>query len=292
MTAVERPVYDGDEMDDLDSWIATHWDFETIRVVREAGRPVRVLNFATVQSTSTMASASTKPPLFIDTASGYPADAIRYVSKIVLLGESGVGKTQFAAALVAQRHEVVFKASMLKLTTTIGVDFKQIYRTIGLSHYRPFAAILFNVWDTAGNERLRQYVPSYTKNSDLMIVVYDVTRRETFETLADHWMPFVHTQMDINPGVVFMLIGNKADLTEQRRVSTDEGRAMAKKLCAHLFFEINVLRRELVHSAVDAAVPLVYEAIKENPDIDDDDRINLKKPGKKANTTANTRCCA
>lgn len=95
--------------------------------------------------------------------------------------------------------------------------------------------IKLTIWDTAGQERFRSLSSSYYRGAQGVIIVYDVTRRDTFDALRRDWLPELETYADLDQ-LVLMLVGNKIDLHHQRQVSADEGRALARSLAA-LFME-------------------------------------------------------
>lgn len=103
--------------------------------------------------------------------------------------------------------------------STIGVDFK--IRKIELDG----KSIKLQIWDTAGQERFRTITKSYYRGSNGIVVVYDITNRDSFEQVQ-HWMSEIdnHASQD----VCRLLVGNKADLPD-RAVKTEEGEALARQ---------------------------------------------------------------
>ncbi|XP_071591059.1 ras-related protein Rab-18 isoform X2 [Heliangelus exortis] len=120
--------------------------------------------------------------------------------KILIIGESGVGKS----SLLLRFTDDTFDP---ELPATIGVDFK--VKTISVDGNKAKLAI----WDTAGQERFRTLTPSYYRGAQGVILVYDVTRRDTFVKL-DNWLNELETYCTRND-IVKMLVGNKID---KRRV--------------------------------------------------------------------------
>jgi Ras-related protein Rab-2A len=86
--------------------------------------------------------------------------------------------------------------------------------------------IKLQIWDTAGQESFRSITRSYYRGAAGALLVYDITRRETFEHLAS-WLE--DARQHANPSMTIMLIGNKADLAHRRAVTTEEGEAFAKQ---------------------------------------------------------------
>lgn len=85
--------------------------------------------------------------------------------------------------------------------------------------------IKLQIWDTAGQERFRTLTASYYRGAHGIIVVYDVTDRETFENVRQ-WM--LEIEKFANDNVCKVLVGNKCDLVEKRKVSREEGEELAK----------------------------------------------------------------
>ena len=130
--------------------------------------------------------------------------------KIVLVGESSVGKTNLLLRYSENRFDQESKA-------TIGMDFVSVNRTsMGQKVKAQF-------WDTAGQEKYKALSASYYKITNGVILVYDVSRRESFNRVVS-WLNDL--TMNAPRGVQKMLIGNKIDT--EREVSTEEGRKFAK----------------------------------------------------------------
>ena len=121
--------------------------------------------------------------------------------KFIIVGESGVGKTclmrQFNESKFDTDHEI-----------TIGVGCQ--HRILHLEGY-PTTKII--IWDTAGTEQFRSMALSYFRGAIGAILVYDITRHETFEKIAE-WLR--DAQNHCSPDCVFMLVGNKRDISDKR----------------------------------------------------------------------------
>lgn len=164
-----------------------------------------------------------------------------YLFKILLIGDSGVGKS----ALLVQLTSGTFTE---QYNTTIGVDFKttlvsipvpiQSSTTNGATEDR--RTVKLQIWDTAGQERFRTLTNSYYRGVHGIVMVYDVTDRSTFLNIPN-WYAEVqqHLRVPIHADtctvgtaesrVAMLLIGNKTDCTG-RQVSFEEGRAMGNEL--------------------------------------------------------------
>jgi small GTP-binding protein len=125
--------------------------------------------------------------------------------KIVTIGDSGVGKT----ALVNRMSEDVFHATHVP---TIGSQFVNIPSTIEGNR------MLFEVWDTAGQEVYRSLVGFYARGAHGAFLVTDVTTKSSFHSLSN-WINFVHSEA---PEVMILIFANKIDLADSRAVGTEE----------------------------------------------------------------------
>ena len=104
---------------------------------------------------------------------------------------------------------------------TIGVEFGA--RMIAIDNRQ----IKLQIWDTAGQESFRSITRSYYRGAAGALLVYDITRRDTFNHLT-RWLE--EARQNSNQNMVIMLIGNKSDLEHRRAVSTKEGEAFAEEL--------------------------------------------------------------
>uniref|UniRef100_A0A669PI10 small monomeric GTPase n=1 Tax=Phasianus colchicus TaxID=9054 RepID=A0A669PI10_PHACC len=136
-----------------------------------------------------------------------------------------------------------------ELAATIGVDFK--VKTISVDGNKAKLAI----WDTAGQERFRTLTPSYYRGAQGVILVYDVTRRDTFVKL-DNWLNELETYCTRND-IVKMLVGNKID-KENREVDRNEGLKFARKH-SMLFIEASAKTCDGVQCAFEELVEKIIQ---------------------------------
>ncbi|MHA1985862.1 MAG: GTP-binding protein [Promethearchaeota archaeon] len=138
-----------------------------------------------------------------------------YAYKLILGGEGGVGKTSMV-------HRFVENSFLTDYKSTIGTSImKKECEFEGLN-----SKVRFVMWDLAGQAQFKRVRQSYISNAEAGILVYDVTRKETFNSV-ESWQKEI---MSVSPTISLILVGNKIDLTEDRVVSTEEGEEAAKKL--------------------------------------------------------------
>ena len=143
-----------------------------------------------------------------------------YLLKYVIVGDSAVGKSNL---LLRYSHGQFREEYQL----TIGVEFGSNNISIDDKVYR------VQIWDTAGQENFRSITRAYYKNSACALIVYDISKRQSFESISS----WIEDCRDSSPKSVFMvLVGNKCDLEKEREVSEEEGRILAEKN-GMLFFE-------------------------------------------------------
>jgi len=137
-----------------------------------------------------------------------------YLFKLVLIGDSGVGKS----CLLLRFADDNFTDSYI---STIGVDFR--FRTINIEN----KTVKLQIWDTAGQERFRTITSAYYRGADGIIMVYDVTSSESFDHVEE-WLSEVDRYANENTSK--LLVGNKADLIEEKQVPEDTAQRFAEKL--------------------------------------------------------------
>ncbi|XP_075894262.1 ras-related protein Rab-8B [Nelusetta ayraudi] len=134
-----------------------------------------------------------------------------YLFKLLLIGDSGVGKT----CLLFRFSEDSFNTTFI---STIGIDFK--IRTIELEGKR----VKLQIWDTAGQERFRTITTAYYRGAMGIMLVYDICNEKSFENIKN-WIRNIeeHASSDVEK----MILGNKCDMADRRQVSKDRGEKLA-----------------------------------------------------------------
>ncbi|KAJ8491636.1 hypothetical protein OPV22_013357 [Ensete ventricosum] len=206
-----------------------------------------------------------------------------YLFKVVLVGDSGVGKTNLLSRFARNEFSSESKS-------TVGVEFAT--RTIHVDN----KLIKAQIWDTAGQERYRAITNAYYRGSAAALVVYDVTRHVTFEN-AERWLRELRNHTDAN--LVVMLVGNKADLGHIRAVSVEEAQAFVQREKV-FFMETSALDSTNVENAFTQVLTQIHhvvsnkkvlgvggvpspfpggQTIKLNTEEEDDDVRAVKKTG-------------
>eukprot|EP00800_Vazella_pourtalesii_P009132 TRINITY_DN2312_c0_g1_i2.p1 TRINITY_DN2312_c0_g1~~TRINITY_DN2312_c0_g1_i2.p1 ORF type:complete len:207 (+),score=41.81 TRINITY_DN2312_c0_g1_i2:46-666(+) len=173
--------------------------------------------------------------------------------KILMIGDSGVGKSSLLLRFTDNHYDS-------DQPSTIGVDYKvRLCVTDGQN-------VKLNIWDTAGQERFRTLTPSYYRGAHGVIIVYDTTSLESFNSLQT-WYNEMGTYCT-NPDAVTMLVGNKTDRKEERAITRDQGLQFARRH-SMLFIETSAKLNEHVQVAFEELVrkilqtPTLITAVKD-----------------------------
>ncbi|KAI8333137.1 hypothetical protein BC941DRAFT_435192 [Chlamydoabsidia padenii] len=170
-----------------------------------------------------------------------------YIIKYIIVGDSGVGKS----CLLIQFTDKRFNAGR---ELTIGVEFGTRFITVDDKQ------IKLQIWDTAGQESFRSITQSYYRGAAGALLVYDISRRESFEHIST-WLTDVRKHA--NPHTTIVLVGNKSDLDESKReVTYEEADKFAKENGIALFLETSAKSASNVEEVFVKAAENVYEKIK------------------------------
>ena len=209
-----------------------------------------------------------------DASNGY-----NMLFKIVLIGESSVGKTNILSKYLNDEFNPNSKA-------TVGVEF-------GTKNYKiDNNVVKVQIWDTAGQERYRSITSAYYKGAKGCFIVYDITRRSSFDSI-DRWLTDLKANCDEK--ITIVLLGNKSDLEEQREVSKDEGQQKAE-LYKLAFMETSALNGNNIENAFSELINDVYKRhhslIEKEATIELGDKgVDLNDVDKK-NEEEKKKCCS
>ena len=144
--------------------------------------------------------------------SGHGAGYFDVKYKIMVLGESKVGKTSLIKRYTKDQFGGVY-------LTTVGMDFQD--KIIEIEDKK----VRLQVWDTAGQERFRNVTKSYFQSSQGLLVVYDITDKESFDKIK-FWIENIKNNAPENAKLI--LVGNKCDLANERKVTIEDGENKAR----------------------------------------------------------------
>eukprot|EP00993_Chasmostoma_nieuportense_P003198 NODE_3933_length_871_cov_45.868280_g3778_i0.p1 GENE.NODE_3933_length_871_cov_45.868280_g3778_i0~~NODE_3933_length_871_cov_45.868280_g3778_i0.p1 ORF type:complete len:214 (-),score=75.34 NODE_3933_length_871_cov_45.868280_g3778_i0:166-807(-) len=174
-----------------------------------------------------------------------------YIFKVVLIGDSGVGKSNLLSRFTRNEFNLESKS-------TIGVEFAT--RSIPTPDGKTVKA---QIWDTAGQERYRAITSAYYRGALGALLVYDITKKQTFDSVQ-RWLKELRDHSEAN--IVVMLVGNKTDLNHLRQVPSEECKALAEAQQL-LFMETSALEGDRVEEAFNVILNEIYEGVKSRVNI-------------------------
>jgi Ras-related protein Rab-1A len=183
---------------------------------------------------------------------------------IITLGDTTVGKTCLAQRFIGQEFKDI------KLST-IGQEC--FIKIVNINNHE----IKIKIWDTAGQERYRSIAISSIRNANGVLLVYDITKKNTYETL-EYWFKQIKNVLEIKDTPI-VLIGNKIDLKDSREVSYEKGEEFAKDHGIK-FFECSAKSKINVDEAFNCLINDIYKK-HENEFTIEDKNINLSDKKKK-----------
>ena len=205
-------------------------------------------------------------------------DNYEIMVKVVLVGDSGVGKTNIMSKYLKNEFREDSKA-------TVGVEFGAKQFTVE-GH-----VIKAQIWDTAGQERYKAITSAYYKGAKGAFIVYDITRKNTFDSVS-RWVSDLTATADKKISII--LIGNKSDLEDQRQVTKEMGEEKANQLQV-AFLETSAMSGENLEKGFQMMINEIYK--KNHEDISGEEAENPMEPGKDINLTKNNstpqkkKCC-
>ncbi|KAH7657034.1 Small GTPase superfamily ARF/SAR type protein [Dioscorea alata] len=167
-----------------------------------------------------------------------------YLFKIVLIGDSGVGKSNILSRFT--RNEFCLESK-----STIGVEFAT--RTLQIEG----KTVKAQIWDTAGQERYRAITSAYYRGAVGALLVYDITKRQTFDNIQ-RWLRELRDHADSN--IVIMMAGNKSDLAHLRSVQADDAQELAETEGLS-FLETSALEAYNIEKAFQTILTEIYHIV-------------------------------
>ena len=209
--------------------------------------------------------------------------------KLIIIGDVAVGKSSIIQSLVKGKD--AFKENY---KATIGFDISKYKSKV------KDIIINLNIWDTCGLIDFTAYTPSLFKDAVLAIVVYDITKRKSFENVQN-WINKLKNNS--SPDVIIFIVGNKVDLESEREIKVEETINYVKENNYNLFFETSAKNHTHIQELFDQANAHLYEYYRthnESEDKDDNDvgerenfgkKHNIALTNKNHNIKKNQNCC-
>ena len=139
--------------------------------------------------------------------------------KVVLVGDTGVGKTSIIERYINDKYDGNQKTTLVSSYTFKKIDIKKYNKSVSL-----------DIWDTAGQEVYRSLSKNFYLNASIGILVYDISRKASFESIRDYWYEQLKTFGEEK--MIFDVVGNKTDLFQREEVPENEARNFAKSINA------------------------------------------------------------
>jgi len=203
-----------------------------------------------------------------------------YLFKVVLIGDSGVGKSNLLSRFTRNEFNLESKS-------TIGVEFAT--RSINVDG----KTVKAQIWDTAGQERYRAITSAYYRGAVGALLVYDIAKHATYVNVT-RWLKELRDHADSN--IVIMLVGNKSDLKHLRAVPTEEAKAFAAENGLS-FIETSALDSSNVEGAFQTILTDIYRIVSSkslesaiDPIKPPTETLNVS-PSLDANTQQAGKCC-
>ncbi|KAH7664167.1 Small GTPase superfamily ARF/SAR type protein [Dioscorea alata] len=204
-----------------------------------------------------------------------------YLFKVVIIGDSAVGKSNLLSRYARNEFNPHSKA-------TIGVEFQTQSMEIDGKEIKA------QIWDTAGQERFRAVTSAYYRGAVGALVVYDISRRTTFDSVS-RWLQELETHSDST--IARILVGNKCDLENIREVPVEEGKELAEEQ-GLFFMETSALDSTNVKTAFEIVIKEIYANVSRkvlNSDSNkaelSQNRVSLTTNGEAKQTSTRFSCC-
>lgn len=206
-------------------------------------------------------------------------EEIDYLLKIIVVGDSGVGKTNLIQRYTKDKFSPEF-------ASTLGVDFSSL--DVQLKNKR----VKIQFWDTAGQEKYKAISQAYYKNTHGVFIVYDITNKQSFDRAVVWFQELKHY---VEPNVKIMLIGNKIDLEAQRQVDSKVAQTFANSQNL-LFKEVSAKSNEdnCVNSAIEKLINVIFDQMElEYESVSENRLLSLQKSGvvTKKEGSEKKNCC-
>jgi small GTP-binding protein len=193
--------------------------------------------------------------------------------KLLTLGESYVGKTTL---ILNYMNPNIKTTNLERLYPTIGVDYQKKSVTIDNRN------INVEIWDTAGQEKFKKITSQYYNGADGIILIFDITNKESFKKIS-FWIQDLSNKIDLD-NICLILIGNKTDLKDQRKVSVEEAQKYAAQYNIE-YYEVSALKNVGIIEMMEFFIKKCYNNMKEKNNYS----ITISKDG--MNYYSKKKCC-
>ena len=200
--------------------------------------------------------------------------------KIIVIGDSGVGKSCLTTQAVRNNFEEFYQA-------TVGFEFLTFNLRINNN------VVKLQIWDTCGQEVYKSLISNFYRNSSLALILYAINNKESFQH-AENWLNDLKNQS--NPNVRVFLVGNKSDLEQERTVSKEEAEKFKEEKKLDVFMETSAKTGENARNVMLEAAKILYKdylKAKQNmgdgETLDDDKGEKLER--KKPKNNKGKKCC-
>ena len=187
--------------------------------------------------------------------------------KIIVIGDSGVGKSCLTTKAVKNNFEEYYQA-------TVGFEFLTFNLKLNDN------VIKLQIWDTCGQEIYRSLISNFYRNSALAIMLYSIDNKDSF-LHTENWLNELKNQA--NPDVRIFLVGNKADLEEDRKINKEEGEKYKEDQHLDLFMETSAKTGHNARNVLVEAAKILYKDYLafDEKNKNDNPNLNNGKGGKK-----------
>ena len=193
-----------------------------------------------------------------------PEDYAQYdlTFKIIFIGDSGVGKSCLTSKAVKNEYEEYYQA-------TVGFEFLTFNMKVNQT------VVKLQIWDTCGQEIYKSLISNFYRNSSLAILVYSIDNKESFEHV-ENWLNELKAQA--NPEVRIFLVGNKADLEDNRQISKEEAMKYKNEQCLDMFMESSAKTGYNARNVLVEAAKMLYKDYLKYKENEENQESNVANP--------------
>jgi len=188
-------------------------------------------------------------------------EASDYIFKVIAVGDASVGKTSLTLRFATDKFESDYKL-------TLGLNLTN--KNVKINDDGSEMLISLSIWDTGGQKSFAPLLPMYYKGALGALIIYDLTKRQTFDAV-DEWVEDVKKHCEEIPIVI---IGNKNDLTDQIKVTTQEGTEKVNQIKTEwkndvFFFETSAKEDVKVNESFKTLASTILKIVKEEEDVEE-----------------------